>query len=387
MAFGKAKEPKAAKKEKAPKAPKEKKPKKPKKEKPPKEKKVKPPRPKKGRKGKNVPEAVEGQEEGQSKKKLPLPLLLIGVAVIVAAAVIIFLFVIRPRLGADADEDPDATISMEPEPQPPELPEKIPIGDDVEIKGMTLGADESGALVEKAKTVTYTYSNLVDAGKAAETYATQLAQESPSFALVDEEFVRLRDEPDYTTAEGMVLLARNVPVVAAAPEATPAPEPEPEPTGDADPDESAEPTSTPEPTPEPEPTPPPITYVHTVRISWAPGVCVVTADEQEGQVTSPPSATAANHSVSQRGAKQILKEMDPAQLELTGASMDEYEVMPVDGTEMVDDRPCIRLYVYSDNNQPNSNEIMGSYLMSIDGEHLYKVDPITDEIKELDYTP
>lgn len=387
MAFGKAKEPKEAKKEKAPKAPKEKKPKKPKKEKPPKEKKVKPPRPKKGRKGKNVPEAVEGQEEEQSKKKLPLPLLLIGVVVIVAAAVVIFLFVIRPRLGADADEDPDATLSVEPEPQPPELPEKIPIGDDVEIKGMTLGADESEALVEKAKTVTYTYSNLVDAGKAAETYAAQLAQESPSFAVVDEEFVRLRDEPDYTTAEGMVLLARNVPVVAAAPEATPTPEPEPEPTGDADPDESAEPTSTPEPTPEPEPTPPPITYVHTVRISWAPGVCVVTADEQEGQVTSPPPATAANHSVSQRGAKQILKEMDPAQLELTGASMDEYEVMPVDGTEMVDNRPCIRLYVYSDNNQPNSNEIMGSYLMSIDGEHLYKVDPITDEIKELDYTP
>lgn len=385
MAFGKAKEPKEAKKEKAPKAPKEKKPKKPKKEKPPKEKKAKPPRAKKGRKGKNVPEGVEGEEEQQSKKKLPLPFLLIGLAVIIAAAVIVFLFVIRPRLGADADEDPDATLSVEPEPQPPELPEKIPIGDDVEIKGMTLGADESGALVEKAKTVTYTYSNLVDAGKAAETYVAQLAQESPSFAVVDEEFVRLRDEPDYTTAEGMVLLARNVPVVAAAPEATPTPAPEP--TADADADESAEPTPTPEPTPEPEPTPPPITYVHTVRISWAPGVCVVTADEQEGQVTSPPPATAASHAVTQRGAKQILKEMDPAQLELTGASMDEYEVMPVDGTEMVDDRPCIRLYVYSDNNQPNSNEIMGSYLMSIDGEHLYKVDPITDEIKELDYTP
>lgn len=385
MAFGKAKEPKAAKKEKAPKAPKEKKPKKPKKEKPPKEKKVKPPRAKKDRKGKNVPEAVEGQEEQQSKKKPPLLLLLIGLAVIVAVAVVVFLFVIRPRLSADADEDPDAMLSVEPEPQPPELPEKIPIGDDVEIAGMTLGADESGALVEKSKTVTYTYSNLVDAGKAAETYAAKLAQESPSFALVDEEFVRLRDEADYTTAEGMVLLARNVPVTAA--ESEPTPTPELEPTSDADPDESAEPTPTPEPTPEPEPTPPPVTYVHTVRISWAPGVCVVTADEQEGQVTSPPPATAANHAVSQRGAKQILKEMDPAQLELTGASMDEYEVMPVDGTEMVDDRPCIRLYVYSDNNQPNSNEIMGSYLMSIDGEHLYKVDPITDEIKELDYTP
>lgn len=383
MAFGKAKEPKEPKapkkpkKEKPPKAPKEKKPKKPKKE--------KPPRAAKGKKGKNAPEAVEGQEGEQAKKKLPLPLLIISLAVIVAAAVIVFLFVIRPRLAGDPDEDPDATVSVEP--QPPELPEKIPIGDDVEITGMTLGADESGALAEKAKTITYTYSNLVDAGKAAETYVTQLAQETPAFALVDEEFVRQTEKPDYTAAEGMVLLARNVPAAAAEPESMPQPEESAEPTDDADPDGSAEPTSTPEPTPEPEPTPPPVTYVHTVRISWSPGICVVTADEQEGQVTSPPPTAAANHSVSQHGAKQILQEMDPAQLELTGASMDEYEVMPVDGAEMVDDRPCIRLYVYSDNNQPNSNEIMGSYLMSIDGEHLYKVDPITDEIKELDYTP
>lgn len=385
MAFGKAKEPKAAKKEKAPKAPKEKKPKKPKKEKPPKEKKAKPPRAKKGGKGKNVPEAVEGQEEGQSRKKLPLPFLLISLAVIAAAAAIVFLFVIRPRLAAGADEDPEADAAVSAEPEPPELPEKIPIGDDVEIRGMALGADESGALAEKAKTVTYTYSSLVDAGKAAETYAGQLAQESPSFSLVDEEFVRRTEKPDYTAEEGMVLLARNVPAKAAEPE--PAPSPEPEPSGSADPDGSAEPAPTPEPTPEPEPTPPPVTYVHTVRISWAPGVCVVTADEQEGLVTSPPTAAAANHSVSQRGAKQILQEMDPAQLELTGTSMDEYEVMPVDGAEIVDGRPCIRLYVYSDNNQPNSNEIMGSYLMSIDGEHLYKVDPVTDEIRELDYTP
>lgn len=381
MAFGKPKEPKEEKpkkqkKEKPPKAPKEKKPKKPKKEKPPKAK--------KGKKGENVPEAVEGQEE-QPKKKLPLPLLLIALAVIVAAAVVVFLFVIRPRLNADPD--PDASVSVEPE--PPVLPTEIPIGDDVSIVGMALEADESGALVEKAKTVTYTYYNLVDAGKAAETYASQLAKESPSFTLVDEEFVRVTETPDYTAAEGMVLLARNVPTP--APESTPEPETasaEPTEEVSSDPEESAEPTPTPEPTPEPEPTPPPITYVHTVRITWSPGICVVTADEQEGQVTSPPpTAAAANHSVTQHGAKQILKEMDPVDLELAGTSMDEYEVMPVDGAEIVDGRPCIRLYVYSDNNQPNTNEIMASYLMSIDGEHLYKVDPITNEIKELDYTP
>lgn len=378
MAFGKPKEPKAPKppkEPKPPKAPKEKKPKKPKKEKPPKVK--------KGKKGEPLPEAVEGEEQEQGKKKkLPLPLLLIPV-VLVAAAALVFFFVIRPRLGGDTD--PDTVESVEPE--PPELPETISIGDDVEIKGLTLGADESGAVAEKAKTVTYTYSNLVDAGKAAETYVAQLGGESPSFALVDEEFVRLRERPDYTTAEGMVLLARNVPV--AAPAATAAPEETPEPTEDPDGEESTEPEESVAPTPEPEPTPPPITYVHTVRITWAPGVCVVTADEQEGMVTAPAndSPPVANHSVSQHGAKEILQEMSPAELGLPGESMDEYEILAMDGTVLVDDRACIRLYVYSDDNRPNSNEIMGSYLMSIDGEHLYKMDDVTSDIIELDYTP
>ena len=199
MAFGK---PKAPKEPKPPKAPKEKKPKKP--------KKVKPPKPKKGKKGQPVPEEVEGQEgeEQVKKKKLPLPFLIISLAVIVAAAVILFLFVIKPRFFAD--EDPDVSVSVEPE--PPVLPTEIPIGDDVSIVGLALEADESGAVAEKAKTITYTYSNLVDAGKAAQTYVGQLAGEDPSFSVVDEEFVRLKDKPDYTTPEGMVLLARNVPL-------------------------------------------------------------------------------------------------------------------------------------------------------------------------------
>ena len=379
MPFGKPKEPKAPKppkEPKPPKAPKEKKPKKPKKEKPPKAE--------KGKKGQPAPEAAEaeGEEQGK-KKKLPLPLLLIPVVLVAAA--LVFFFVIRPRLSGSADGDPDATESVEPE--PPELPETIPIGDDVDIVGLTLGSDESGAVAEKAKTVTYTYSNLVDAGKAAEIYVAQLGGESPSFALVDEEFVRLRERPDYTTAEGMVLLARNVPV--AAPADTPAPEETPAPTGDAEGEESSAPEESVAPTPEPEPTPPPVTYVHTVRITWAPGVCVVTADEQEGLVTLPANDTvpSANHSVSQHSAKQILQEMTPAELELPGESMDEYEVLPMDGTVLVDDRACIRLYVYSDDNRPNSNEIMGSYLMSIDGEHLYKMDDVTNEIRELEYTP
>lgn len=386
MALGKPKEPKQPKapKEKKPKAPKEKKPKKPKKERPPKAK--------KGKKGQPAPEA-EGQEQEQGKKKLPLPFLLISIVVIIAAAAIV-IFVVLPKLqGGEGDMDPDATESVEP--LPPELPETIMVGE-TSIAGMTLGADESGALAEKSKLVIYRYTNLVDAGKAAETYVGQLAAESPAFSVVDEEFVRT-DRPDFTAEEGMVLMARNVPVEApatasAAPEGSAQPEDaesaDPEASGDIQETASPGPEGSAEPQESEAPADAPTPMVLSVRIEWAPGVCVVTANEEEGQVTSPPpSAGPSSHTVTQRGAKQILQEMEPAQLELVGGSMDEYEVMPVDGTELVDDRPCIRLYVYSDDNRPNSNEFMGSYLMSIDGEHLYKVDPVTDEIKELDYTP
>lgn len=381
MPIKKAKEPKAPKTKKM-RPPKEKKPKKPKKAKPPKGKKV--------QKGTNAPEEAEGQEEGQQpKKKLPLPLLLISLAVIVAAAVIVFLFVIRPRLSA-GDEDPDATATVEPE--PPVLPTEIPIGDDASIVGMALEADESGAQAEKAKTITYTYTNLNDAGKAAATYVGQLAKESPSFSLVDEEFVRQTDDeqPDYTAEEGMVLLARNAPVV--EPEEPEEPEPkeeEPQPGAvqgvlaggkggfDAGLVE-----------PLPIPVEEPITYVHTVRITWSPGVCVVTADEKEGKVTSPANNTIpAGQALSIRGAQNRMREMAPVQLGLEGESMDEYEIIPMDATEQVNDMTCIRINVYNGSDAAAPNQFRGSYLMSVDGLHMYRLDTATDEIVELEDYP
>lgn len=382
MPFGK---PKAPKEPKPPKAPKEKKPKKPKKEKPPKAK--------KGKKGQPVPEEVEGQEPGQEqeqgkKKKLPLPFLLISLAVIVAAAVIVFLFVLPKLRGG---EDPDVIESVEP--SPPVLPTELPVGDNT-VPGMVLGSDEYLAQAVLAKTITYTYTDLTDAGKVAETYVGQLKTAETKFSLVDEEFVRLKDEPDFTAAEGMVLMARNLPKP--EPEATPEPEPTPEEDEEGKesgaPEESAAPSEepSPEPTASAEPVEEPPDMVLTVRITWSPGKCVVTADEEEGRVTSPPSSRPAQHPVTQRGAAQILKRLDPALLGLPGQSMEGYEVIPMDGTEMVDGLTAIRMHVYSNDNASGTNDFMGSYLMTLDGDHLYRVDPNTDEVMEVEgyeYTP
>ena len=42
------------------------------------------------------------------------------------------------------------------------------------------------------------------------------------------------------------------------------------------------------------------------------------------------------------------------------------------------------MHVYSDDNASGTNDFMGSYLMTIDGDHLYRVDPNTDAIIEVE---
>ena len=349
-------------KAKGPKAPKEKKTKK---EKPPKEKKVK-----KG-KGGPGPEAVD--EAGQEKKKKFPILMLIPAVVIIAAAVIIFVFVLP---GRNADKDPDATVSVEPE--SPVLPTELPVGDE-KVPGMVLEADEFAAQAVLAKTITYTYTDLVDSGKAAETYVKQLKSADPRYYVVDEELVRQREQPDFKTGEGMVLMARNLPkpepevVESAAPEGEESGQPEgSEAPQSPPPEESAEPGDE---TPD---------MVITVRISWSPGQCVVTADEILGKVTAPPPDTTGSmgqRPIGQQGAQDRISSMTPAELGLPGESMDQYVVFPIDGVEMVDDVACIRVNVYS--REDGTNRFMGGYLVSSDGLHLYRQDPSTDEIEIL----
>ena len=429
MAFGKNKEPKE------PKAPKEKKPKK---EKPPKNekpaKKEKPPTkgkdPKKPKKGQEAPQ--EGEELEEGKKKPPIILLLIPVAVIAIAAVVFFVFIF-PNLGGGPDDPDDPGTIETPEPLPPELPEQLMVGkSEMFVPGMTLEADESGAASAViARAVTYTYTNLNDAGAAVETYMSQLRAASPGFSVVDEDFVRTSELPEFTAAEGMVLLARNLSKdelktefgieeveEVEPPEPTDPPEEEsdepeavavmggialiaknlsapgteepPTPTdppedGNGDP-EGADPAPTESPEPE-EPVEKVPSYVIAVRITWSEGRCVVVIEEVEGEVTSPPpSRPGSTPSVGVRDAEAQLLSMTPEELGLPGTSMSQYEVIPENWTEMVNGITCIRLNVYYGSDSPTPNMIAGSYLMSVDGAHLYKKDPVTDELQELDFT-
>lgn len=342
---------------KKPKEPKEPKEKKPKKEKAPKEK--KPKKPKKGQ----APE--EGQEGGKKKKKKPIILLLIPLVVIIAAVVIV-VFVILP--GRNSTDEPDVEVSVAP--LPPSLPPDFQVGDET-VTGMALGADESEAKAALTQVV-YTYTDLADAGKAAETYVNQLAAANPKFYVVDEDFVRT-DKPDFTTQEGTVLMARNI--VVATPEPSAAPE-ESEAGGEGqDGDASAQPTQTPAPSQPPaEETP---GMVLAVKMEWSKGQCVVTADQEEGEVTSRPASQqgSAGGSMGQRAAKEYLKSLEPAQLGLEGPSMDDYEVMVVDGIVLVNGEPCTKLNIYD-----KDYVFMGCYLVAQNGQDLYQFDTVTGTV-------
>ena len=381
MPFGKPKEPKAPKEKKPKPAKKPKPPKKPKPAKKPKPpKKVKPT--KKPRKGAppQGEEGQEGQEGEQPKKKKPILLFILIPVVVAAVAAALVFFVIMPRLG---NQDPDPEVTEEP--KPPELPEELKVGEE-SVPGMALEADESGALAVLAKTITYTYTNLNNAGKAAETYVGQLKGADPAFSVVDEEFVRVKDAPDFTTAEGMVLLARNLPKPEPEGEETPAPTEEPKEGESAAPDSSAEPSQSPPPSSSVPPVDEAPDMVLTVRITWsnAEGQCVVTADEAEGKVTSPLSEQqSGGQSVGIRQAENQIRSMTPAELGLPGTSMADYEIFPQDVLETVDDTAYIRLNIYE---SVAPYTFVGSYLMGVDGEHLYRVDADTGELVDLEFT-
>lgn len=371
------------KKPKEPKEPKEKKPKKPKKP-----KKEKPPKKEKASKKDKAPKE---KKEGGGKKKL---LILIPLVVIIAAGAVIF-FVFR---GGGGDDEPKA-----PEPEPNNIPEELTVGEEITVPGLT--TEEHGINAVRSSVVTYTYSGLSDTASAAESYAAQMKDSENGFRVVDDEFV-LCDAPSYDEPEGRVLLAKTVPV----PEEE-EPSEDPQESGPADsqddsqtdgedgqddsqadgqddaqsaapvisqpPDGDSQTEDQEETEPEGE--------VYLLEVRWSADSLEIVTSQVPGVITSPPISESeyATHPMGMYDAQAYLEGLEPAVLGLSGSSMDEYEVMPIDGSVNVNGVPCTRLNVYSSQNSSNSNEFMGCYLVSKDGLHLYRLDILTNTVELL----
>lgn len=343
-----------------------------KKEQPVKEKKVKP---QKGKKqAKNEGAVGLEQEAGGKKKGLPRLILLIAIAVVTLAIAAIVIFVVLPKLSGE--EPPEGG---DPEPSDTavyyDLPENFDVGEQTVPAPVPLIAANVQAI--KAVRVVYTYVDLTNSGEETANYVSKLVSEG-KFFVVDEEFVRT-DAPDFTAEEGEVLLAKNLP----KPQKTEDKPAEGE--GDAAAAaEPAEPAAT-------EPTAPaaadeePPDMVLSVRITWKPGTFVIVSDQEEGKVTTPPRGPNATSggSLSLNGGLDYIKGLSPSVLGLSGESMDDYRVYAVDGTVMVNGKPCMRMQVYSRSDSGGTNAFEGIYFLANDGQRLYRLNEDGKGVTEL----
>ena len=81
-------------------------------------------------------------------------------------------------------------------------------------------------------------------------------------------------------------------------------------------------------------------------------------------------------------AVEYFKSLSPKLLGLEGASMEEYSVYPIEGTILVDGRPCLRIQAYQHTTE-GTNQLAGIYLISGDRLHLYRLDQPEGRVQEL----
>lgn len=184
---------------------------------------------------------------------------------------------------------------------------------------------------EDSDAITYAYDGMAAPGSAIETYITQLTEMEGAFSIVDDTFHKTQ-APDFQAEEGSVYLARD-----AAEEGK----------------------------------------LMTLALEWSEETCRVRVEMSEGRVEeAPPGMTLME-------AVDYFEQISPTSLGLEGTSMEEYSIYVLDGVVFVDERPCMQLNVYSADNPIETNELMGMYLMTGDGKHVYCVDEYRENISEL----
>ena len=216
------------------------------------------------------------------------------------------------------------------------------------LKSLTevVGADEAKAELSEMETAdqsgesdnaadsgicTYDYDKLSSGSTAASAYASYLTNTEMEFVCVDENGKKTTVAPDYTDETGEASFARKD-------------------------KESNE--------------------VLTVHISWSDTECKIvltSAQTSDGE---------ENVEMTNNDAVSYLKSLSPADLGLTGTSMNEYTIYPMDSIVQVDGMPCLKLRVYQDHPPENSNRLIGTYLFAGDQKHLYKLE-VGNEVVEL----
>lgn len=314
-------------------------------------------------------EGEGGAPAGKKKKLGKKKLIMIAVPVLAAAVGVGAFFFLRGG-GEEEEEGPPQPISapaeyvldeghipalpvwgdavqiyreeLKPEPAEPsaepvsdsEGGEAADAADDAEAK--TAEAEPAEGEEDGFTKILYRYEGLQDPGTLVTAYAAMLLTEDAGFSTVDETLLRI-DPPEFEgMSRGSVQLARNVPQAEDG-------------TGGG---------------------------VQSLLLSWDTVNCSVTLDMPEGRVHDPkPEPQPA---VVSRGLSD-LEELHPSALGLPGESMEEYELMPQEGSVRIAGSVCMRVNIYDKNGQ-----IAGSYFVSKNGK-LYRLEKDVNGVVELEW--
>lgn len=205
--------------------------------------------------------------------------------------------------------------------------------DGLTVQAMTVPQE---ATLAETDSETFTYEGVTNAGSVAKSYTDMLIGADNGFTVVDDTYTQT-GEPDFTQEEGQVFLAKAV--------------------------EEEE------------------NKLLTVKVNWASDQCVVTLSTAEGTITVP--STESSSTMTDTQVVNFVKSLSPSVLGLSGDSMDSYQVYLMEGDVYVDGVGCKRVQVYSRDNPSNTNHFEGLYLVSGDGKHVYRQDPMTDETQAL----
>lgn len=192
-------------------------------------------------------------------------------------------------------------------------------------RGVTLSdlcTTETGALV-------YTYVGFEIVNESVQTYVTTLTSEEHGFKIVDGETFRATSAPDFTQPEGTVSLSK--------------------------PAENEK--------------------ITVIRLDWSANQCVASISIEDAPVVEQqkPTKNHNNIGLSHTGAMDLFKDLHPSVLQLEGESMEEYNIYIMTGFTYVNGEACLRIKIYSDNNSANTNVHVGTYFMSGNGEHIYRL--------------
>ncbi len=183
-----------------------------------------------------------------------------------------------------------------------------------------LSVTESGAFV-------YGYAGFESVGTSMQTYAELLMAEENGFSSVNGETYRPAALPDFTAADGSVSLSR--------------------PTDNE--------------------------KITVVRADWTADQCNVTISIQDPPAPEEPKPEKKKYGLSHVGAIEYLQALEPSVLELEGDSMEAYNIYITNGFTFVDGEACLRVEIYSEDGDTLTNVHCGSYYMSGDGVHIYRL--------------